>query len=148
MSGQVVGNPAYMAPETIMRGTLDPRTDLYALGVTIYELLTGHRPFPGKSLAEMLAAHVQGIADPITRYRTDVPLSFRTLILRLIDRDPVERCQGAEDALNMMLDIGRVDVKTPERPLVMVSNQETDRDWILIVGMTIAILVAIVILSL
>ena len=59
MTGQVIGNPAYMAPETIMRGILDPRTDIYALGVTTYEMVTGQRPFPGRSLAEMLAAHVQ-----------------------------------------------------------------------------------------
>ncbi|MEZ4464525.1 MAG: protein kinase [bacterium] len=60
MTGQVIGNPAYMAPETMMLGTLEPRTDLYSLGVTLYELASGRRPFVGDSLADLLAAHVRG----------------------------------------------------------------------------------------
>ncbi len=99
MTGQVVGNPAYMAPETIMLGVLDPRTDLYALGVTLYEAVAGERPFPGQSLADMLAAHVRGQADPIDRYRNDVPEHFRTFIETLLAREPLDRFQTAGEGL-------------------------------------------------
>lgn len=102
MTGQVVGNPAYMASETIMMGVLDPRTDLYALGVTLYELCTGQRPFPGRSLAEMLAAHVQGRPVPMTTHRPDAPADFRVFVERLLERDPAERFQSAAEALAVL----------------------------------------------
>lgn len=102
MTGQVVGNPAYMAPETIMMGILDPRTDLYALGVTLYELCTGQRPFPGRSLAEMLASHVQGRAIPMTQFRPDAPPDFRVFVERLLEREPEERFQSAAEALAVL----------------------------------------------
>lgn len=99
MTGQVVGNPAYMAPETIMQGILDPRTDLYALGVSLYELITGRRPFPGESLAQMLAAHVQGSPVPMGTYRPDVTPVLRAFVERLLVRDPAARFQSAGEAL-------------------------------------------------
>jgi len=113
MTGQVVGNPAYMAPETILMGVLDPRTDLYALGVTLYELITGHRPFLGRSLADMLAAHVRGTATPMERYRPDVPPDFVALVSRLLEREPTERFQSATEALQA-LDFDRVGVDLPD----------------------------------
>jgi serine/threonine protein kinase len=102
MTGHAVGNPAYMAPETILQGVLDPRTDLYALGVTLYELAAGRRPFPGTTLAEMLHAHVQGRPDPLERHRPDAPLGLRRFIERLLARDADERYQSAEQALNAL----------------------------------------------
>ena len=102
MTGQVVGNPAYMAPETILMGVLDPRTDLYALGVTLYELVTGQRPFLGRSLSDMLAAHVRGKPMPMARYRPDAPPDFVALVARLLEREPGERFQSASEALQAL----------------------------------------------
>lgn len=102
MTGQVVGNPAYMAPETIMAGVLDPRTDLYALGVTLFELCTGRRPFEGRSLAQMLAAHVQGRPASMRDYRADAPSDFSLFIEHLLERDPLERFQSAAEALAVL----------------------------------------------
>lgn len=115
MTGQVVGNPAYMAPETIMMGVLDPRTDLYALGVTLYELVTGHRPFPGRSLADMLAAHVRGKPVPMNRYRPDAPPDFVALVERLLEREPTARFQSATEALAAVdFDPGRLPMELPD----------------------------------
>ncbi len=113
MTGQVVGNPAYMAPETILMGVLDPRTDLYALGVTLYELVTGHRPFLGRSLADMLAAHVRGKPMPLERYRADAPPDFVALVSRLLEREPTERFQSATEALQA-LDFDQAGVDLPD----------------------------------
>lgn len=114
MTGQVVGNPAYMAPETILRGILDPRTDLYALGVTLYELAAGQRPHPGSSLSEMLAAHVKGTPEPLTTFRPDVDDGLRSLIQKLMARDPEARFQTADEAL-AALDSGLVEWPEPPR---------------------------------
>lgn len=99
MTGQVIGNPAYMAPETIMMGVLDPRTDLYTLGVTLYELICNRRPFEGKSLAEMLAAHVQGEPDPIREHRPDIDPPLERLITTLLAKQPEARYATATEAL-------------------------------------------------
>jgi serine/threonine-protein kinase len=102
MTGHVVGNPAYMAPETIMQGTLEPRTDLYALGVTLYELVGGRRPYPGTSLAELLGAHVKGTPDPLTMHRADTPESIRLFIETLIAKSPDLRFHSARAALDAL----------------------------------------------
>ncbi len=99
MTGQVIGNPAYMAPETIMMGVLEPRTDLYGLAVTLYELLTGRRPFVENSLAQMLAAHVQGQPDPIRMHRPDIDPPLEHLIDTLLRKSPDERFADAGVAL-------------------------------------------------
>lgn len=104
MTGQVIGNPAYMAPETIMQGLLEPRTDLYGLGVTLYELATGRRPFPGESLADLLTFHVRGVPAPIRQFRPDLDLALKQLIDGLLEKDPKRRFQSAGEALNKLRD--------------------------------------------
>ena len=102
MTGQVLGQPAYMAPETIMQGVLDQRTDLYALGITLYELTTGRRPFLSNSLAEMLGEHIQGQVPPVQNFRQGVPTYFIHFIHRLIDKDPNARYLSAGEALEAL----------------------------------------------
>jgi serine/threonine protein kinase len=129
MTGQVVGNPAYMAPETILQGLLDERTDLYALGVTIYEALTGHRPFPGRSLSDMLAAHVQGRPDPVSRYRPNVPADFRQFIDRMIQREPEQRFQNASQALASLDREPTQDIWSLGQPEAPRKKQKRTEDW-------------------
>ena len=146
MTGQVVGSPAYMAPETIMKGTLDPRTDLYALGVTLYELLAGERPFPGTSLADLLAAHVPGVPIPIVQYRNDIPPSFRMFLERMIAKEPERRFQTAEEALSVLefqADTGELDSLVHGN---LSREQTLRRERLLIVLMAIATVMAILIL--
>ena len=107
MTGQVLGQPAYMAPETIMQGVLDQRTDLYALGITLFELATARRPFLSTSLAEMLGEHIQGNVPPVGNLRTDLPGFFQVFIHRLIARDPAARYVSAIEALNALLAVER-----------------------------------------
>lgn len=99
MTGQVICDPLYMAPESIMAGILEPRTDLYALGVTLYEAFSGQRPFPGESLSELLAAHVHGIYTPLEAHRPNIPIELKRLISRLLHHDPNARFASAEVAL-------------------------------------------------
>ena len=105
MTGQVICDPAYMAPESIMMGILEPKTDLYALGVTLYEAFTGQRPFPGESLSELLGAHVHGTYTPIESHRPDIPFVLKSFLGRLLHHDPQERFATAEEALMVLTSV-------------------------------------------
>ena len=102
MTGQVICDPIYMAPESIMAGILEPRTDLYALGVTLYEAFSGQRPFPGDSLSDLLAAHVHGIYTPLEAHRPTMPYELKVFIGKLLHHDPSQRFKSAEDALEQL----------------------------------------------
>ncbi len=71
-TGQVLGSPAHMAPEQIEGGEVDARTDVFALGVLMYECLVGHLPFEGKNPAQVLRRVLEGSFAPADRERPSV----------------------------------------------------------------------------
>ncbi len=96
--GDVVGTHAYMAPEQIAGGEVDHRCDLYSLGITLYECVSGRRPYEARGLTGYLAAHRHGGAPPL---RTRVPGLARPLaelVERLMARDPAARPGTASSA--------------------------------------------------
>lgn len=102
MTGMFLGNPAYMAPEWMMRGELTPAVDLFALGITLYELLAGQRPVKVTNTSEALAAYVKGTPTPLAAHRPDVPAAFARWLERLYAFDPAQRFARAADALRAL----------------------------------------------
>ena len=98
-SGQIFGSPAYMAPEQLSGGTADARSDLFSLGVLLYSMITGFRPFQGNS-AETVCFKVMNIEPvPVTSFQHDVPPELDAIVARAIAKDPADRFQsGAEMA--------------------------------------------------
>jgi serine/threonine-protein kinase len=86
------GTPAYMAPEQLMRGPLDQRADIFAFGVTAYELLTNHKPFPGETPSEILARQKDrsGFVAPL-EYNPDLPLALEKVIVKCLQPDMDQR---------------------------------------------------------
>jgi|GEM_PF-1142275 len=98
-STEMVGTPAYMAPEQISRerGAIDRRTDVYALGVTLYELLTRRRPFEADSYDRLIHAILSRDPSPPRRVDAHVPLDLDTICLRAIEKDPRGRFASAAE---------------------------------------------------
>ena len=90
-TGDLLGTPAYMAPEQTGDGTVDRRTDVHALGVVLFELLTGRRPFEGKTRAALLAAVRETPAPDPRRLNPAVSEDLRTVVAKALAKSPADR---------------------------------------------------------
>ncbi len=95
--GTVAGTPAYMSPEQASGGKLDARSDVFAFGAVLYEMVTGRRPFGGGSTAEMLASLLKEQPTPPSEVVPDVPKELERVILRCLRKDPGRRFQHMTD---------------------------------------------------
>ncbi len=94
-TGTAMGTPAYMAPEQWQRGGVDSRADLYALGIMLFEMLTGHVPFEADTPYQMMFAHVQEPPPPIRSLRPDLPPAVEAVIQKALAKDPEQRFKSA-----------------------------------------------------
>jgi tRNA A-37 threonylcarbamoyl transferase component Bud32 len=93
-TGATFGTPEYMSPEQVQSKDIDQRSDLYALGVILYQMLTGAPPFTGNSAVTVALSHVRQ-RPPAIRDRSDVPRPLLGLVKRLLAKDPRDRPQSA-----------------------------------------------------
>jgi serine/threonine protein kinase len=103
MTGMVVGTPLYMSPEQFMGkkgdGEIDGRTDLYSLGVVLYQMVTAQLPFEGDTLYSLMMQHMQGTVKPPREVvpELNIPESLSRVILKAIDKSREQRFQTAEE---------------------------------------------------
>jgi TolB-like protein len=98
-AGMMIGTMPYMSPEQIEGRPLDPCTDLFSLGIMLYELATGERPFPGDSAAAVMSAILRDRPPPIAERRPDIPQDVSRLIDRCLEKQPRDRLQTADEIL-------------------------------------------------
>ena len=102
LPGRVLGSPAYMAPEQLSGESVDGRSDLFSLGVILYTILTGHRPFQGNSAATVISKVAHHDPLPVTVLEADFPPALNRIVSRAIAKDPAQRYQtGAEMAADI-----------------------------------------------
>jgi serine/threonine-protein kinase len=89
--GTLIGTPAYMAPEQLRGATCDVRTDIYALGVTLYEMLSGQRAYDAPTYADLIVRVVSGDAEPLEQVVPQLPHALCDCVMRAMDRDPKQR---------------------------------------------------------
>jgi TolB-like protein/Flp pilus assembly protein TadD len=99
-AGVVMGTPAYMSPEQVAGRAIDYRTDLFSLGIILYEMACGRRPFEGDSSAELASAILRDAPRPVSEFRTDLPADLTRVIGRCLEKDPRQRIQTARDVVN------------------------------------------------
>jgi len=116
-SGVVVGTPAYMAPEQA-RGetTSDPRIDLWACGVVLYEMLCGTRPFEGGNYNQVLTAILTGSFAPLTARVPETAPAIDAIVARALAYDPANRFQSAIEFQQVILSSGLVPIRLESLP--------------------------------
>lgn len=135
----VWGSPRYMAPERIRGVGNDPRSDIYAMGIMLFELVVGGPPFAGSS-NDVIRAHLSALPEPPSAWRPSlgIPPELDALVMKLIAKDPAERYQTAADvyaALHKVpgfpqpkTDSRRRFVPTARRPATLAPDIEESRD--------------------
>jgi TolB-like protein/Flp pilus assembly protein TadD len=96
-AGAVMGTVHYMAPEQLTGGSVDARADLFALGILLYEMSAGRRPFEGATLPEVCGAILHKAPPPLASVRTDLPSDFERVVARCLEKDPRQRFHAAHD---------------------------------------------------
>ena len=115
IEGQVIGTLPYMSPEQIRGEAVDARTDLFALGIMLYELLVGRRPFGGATSADVSSSILRDLPAPVRAARVDLPADIERIVGRCLEKDPERRFQTAKDVCNG-LELVRRSLRAPGRP--------------------------------
>jgi len=102
VTGALPGTPRYMSPEQARGETLDPRTDLFSLGLVLYEMAAGQSPFRADSSYEVLKKINEADPRPLANFRTDLPDWLCDLISRLLAKNPMDRLASARDAQTIL----------------------------------------------
>lgn len=101
-TGTIMGTVAYLGPELVSRGVQDARTDLYAAGILLYEMVTGHQPFTGDSAIDVASRHVHEDVPAPSQSVPWLPPEFDELVAHLVAREPDERPRDAATALTLV----------------------------------------------
>jgi serine/threonine protein kinase/Tfp pilus assembly protein PilF len=97
LAGQVFGTVPYMAPEQIQGASVDSRSDLFSLGIILYELAVGRRPFAGRTPVELGSSILRDAPPPLPSLRSDLPADFQRVVERCLEKDPSARAQTAAE---------------------------------------------------
>ncbi len=98
-AGEILGTPLYMSPEQIGGKTLDGKSDIYSLGVILYQLATGKRPFEGSNLPAIFLAITQETPDAPHMVNPAVPEKLSRLIMQLLEKEPSKRFAGGDQLI-------------------------------------------------
>jgi len=104
-AGSIVGTAQYLSPEQARGAPVDPRSDLYSLGIVLFEMLTGQVPFTGDTPVEIAMKHLSQVPEPPSTLRPEVPHDLDAVVMRALAKDPDQRYDSAEE---MDADLARV----------------------------------------
>ena len=127
-TGAVIGTATYFSPEQAQGATADARSDIYSVGVVMYELLTGAPPFSGESPVAVAYQHVQQAPEPPSRLNPNVPLGLEAIVLKAMAKNPDDRYQSASEMVEDIdrLLAGQVPLASPhdEAPTRMMTSTD------------------------
>ena len=138
-TGSTLGTVRYMSPEQVAGKTVDQRSDLFSVGILLYELLTGRTPFERDNEGATLKAIVSDAPEPLARYKSDVPEGLQRTISKLLEKDPSMRYQNAAGVIS---DLKPLVISTQSSMAVIPARQKNN--WSLIIGGLVILAVLIV----
>jgi eukaryotic-like serine/threonine-protein kinase len=100
--GALIGTPYYMAPEVILGQSAGPASDLFSFGAVLYAMATARLPFPGQTVAAVFNTITNGAPTPPRHHRPNLPEWFERAILRLLEKNPKDRFDGAASAAKLL----------------------------------------------
>ena len=135
-TGSTLGTVGYMSPEQVQGEQTDARSDLFSLGVVLYELIAGRPPVKGDSEAATLHAITSGAPQPLARYRSDVPAGLQSIIDKALDKDIQTRYQSAAGvtadlkklARTLQAPVGGLREDQPSIAVLPFTNMSTEPD--------------------
>jgi eukaryotic-like serine/threonine-protein kinase len=104
-AGSIVGTAQYLSPEQARGAPVDQRSDLYSLGIVMYEMLTGKVPFTGDAPVEIAMKHLNAVPEPPSKLRPEIPHDLDAIVMRALAKEPDQRYASAEE---MDADLARV----------------------------------------
>ena len=121
-SGLLMGTPAYLAPEQIQGEPQDARSDQFALGIVLYQMLTGVRPFNGSSLGAVCAQILNAVPEPPSRHNPAVPPALDRIVARCLAKNPADRFASCDELASALYPLARA---RPQPPVPVIKK----RSW-------------------
>src|SRR5262245_9311962 len=125
VSGVVMGTPQYMSPEQTRGQNVGSQTDIFSLGVMLYEMVAGHNPFEGETVNDVIAAILKTEPQPVTEARPDAPAELQRIVSKALAKERSERYQSIND---LELDLQNLKRKLEFKDEQTITSEETSRD--------------------
>ena len=142
-AGKVMGTVPYMSPEQVQGRPLDHRSDIFSIGVLLYEMATGSRPFAGDSSADLISSILRDTPDSVTELKVDLPHHLGRIVRHCLEKDPNRRYQSALDIRNELDDLrkeinsGTIHSESAVLPAAELARPSDLRKWV--VGSVLAL---------
>ena len=121
VEGHILGTMPYMAPEQVQGMPVDQRSDIFSLGIVLYQMATGHRPFKGANSAELISSILRDEPDPVDELKREMPHHLGRIIRQCLEKQPERRLQSAKDVRIQLEDL-RQEITTQRKRVPQVDT--------------------------
>ncbi len=142
----VMGTVSYMSPEQARGQKVDHRTDIFGLGVALYEMIAGRRPFEGATMSDVIAALLTTEAPPLSEHRAEAPPELEQIVRKCLAKDREARYQSAEELmadLKMLRSGGQAGATATARRIDGAGARLSPLRWILIAAIAASLIVGV-----